>query len=311
MSTLVSNGTRLYRKSGSLVRTPITVAVAADAMQTYEVAGNYHQVGSVWYPVGGWTDVKSLANCTAVGYRCNSAYLNASDFRQVWRTVTNGQLPETVYYQGQYSTSGANLAQCQGQVEAYWRLGAYHFSIPASLQGLAVSSAKVTFNLGGEVTGYGSAQSSSSRNEKGWKNLSDTNYFTFCVVSSLGTPSQIFAAQPNGDDIDMDALTRATASGVTPTAWRDLFEFSGASWTSNYPDGTIPILSGSPTHTFSLGAGNIAAVNANIASGFWIVPLTNVAVYSSTNYLPMWSQALDYYWACVSAWGLSLEVTVD
>ena len=310
MSTLVSNGSKLYRKSNSLVRTPITVAVAPDSMAVYEVAEDYHLDGSVWYPVGGFHGQQTVASTYEVGYNCNTAYLAASDWRQVWRTITNGHQPETCFYQGAYATSGATEAQCTSFSESYWRLGAYHFSVPQSLRSLTITSAKVTFNLGGTVVSRGPAAVGSRYNTKGW-GVQDPWYVTFCAVASLGSPSQIFTAQPNGDDIDIEALTLATSSSCAPTGFRDMFEFAGTSWTRNYPDGAIPILTGNPTSTFNVGSGNLSAINTNISNGFWFVPLTNVGVWSATNYLPVYMPPDNYMWGCMALWGLSLELTVD
>lgn len=56
----------------------------------------------------------------------------------------------------------------------------------------------------------------------------------------------------------------------------------------------------------------LAALNSGLETGVWVVPYIGAAVTSSTNYQPMYVNAQQNgYWACGSAWGLSLVLELD
>lgn len=62
----------LYKKTGHLVRTPITATLQPDKMSVYQVAGSY---SSNNFPNGGFTAQNTYDNVVGMGYECLNAYL--------------------------------------------------------------------------------------------------------------------------------------------------------------------------------------------------------------------------------------------
>lgn len=217
----------LYKKSGHLVRTPITVTLQPSEMAYYSVAGTWT---STSWPNTGFIEQNTVQNVYSVGYDCLQALFNHGDSRQRWRQATSSHLPETVWYQGAFATSAPTIAATYQSCEAYMQMGAYKFKLPDGLSGLKAGSAKVKYVNGGAIVCYQSAGSGSSNNVL-WKNSgtvqSSTFYMRFAVGGDLGH-IQTIAAYPF-DYVDL-ALQTGTPRGV-----RDLWGFTGTT-----RDGGIP-----------------------------------------------------------------------
>ena len=126
-----------------------------------------------------------MANVASVGYDCLQAYAQHSDTRVGWSTVNTSHDPETVWYHGAYATGAATAAGGTQSCEAYVQNGAYHFTIPQSLQGLELQSVTVRFTNGGAVFCYGTAGGKSNNNDA-WKNHTSAGetswYLPFAVA---------------------------------------------------------------------------------------------------------------------------------
>lgn len=177
--------------------------------------------------------------------------------------------------------------------------GAYHFTIPQSLQSLDLQSVTVRFTNGGAVFCYGTAGGKSNNNDA-WKNHTSAGetswYLPFAVAQTLGH-IQSLAACPY--DAAVDIMNHGTAcKGV-----RDLWGYSGTN-----RDGAIPTLTTPIVKSYTMGAQTLAAMQSS--GGGWIVPYINFRLSSGTDYRPQCVPPNPLYWACVSVWGISIDVTV-
>lgn len=85
---------------------------------------------------------------------------------------------------------------------------------------------------------------------------------------------------------------------------RDLWGFSGTN-----SDGGIPTLTVPPNKDYIMGADTLGAMATNKQG--WIVPFIDASVVNSRNYEPYYVNPTNGWWACVSVWGLTLEVELD
>lgn len=288
-----------YKKSGHLVRTPITITLQPDERAVYQVAGTYRQEGSVWWADGGFIAQGTVANVREMGYNCLQALLSHGDWRMDWQQVTGSHDPEMVWYQGAYATSAPNRGASLQSCEAYCQMAAYHFTVPSGLQALDISSATLKFQNGGAIECYQSAANQSANN-KLWVNSSTipnprTWYAEFGVLNSLGH-IQTIAVAPY-DEFDL-----ATASG-TPTGARDLW-----GRTSTNADGGIPTLLAPVQCSVSMGTATKTAMQNNMQTGFWVAAYFNADVSNLNNYNPHYINSTNGYWGCVSLWGLQMQM---
>lgn len=301
MSHLVGNGTHLYRRSSHLVRTPIHLALSPDERAVYSVAGQYGAATghSDHWPIAGFIrEQATTAKCYQVGSDCIQAYLNPQSQYQIWHSVSTAHDPELVWYQGSYSTSGANAQHCFDDCEAFMQLCAYHFTIPTGLQGLTASAVTVKFTLGGGVRCFQSPATGSASNSTLSGVFDFTNwYIPIAVASSLAAPTAI--AQ-----LPYDAKVNFIPSTGTFRGARDIWDFG-----SSTRDGGIATLSSPPTVSYTLGTSTLAQFNA--LKGGWIIPYFDADWTNATNYHPYYVDTTRGYWACVSAWGFSLELDMD
>lgn len=291
-----SDGSHLLKRSAHLVRTPIKVTLSPDQRNLYQVAGTWRSSGNVDWPDGGFIDLNTQSNCTAVGYNLLTAYTTHSDTRMGWGNVTTGREPETCWYQGSYATGAATQQGGTQSCEAYLQNAAYHFTIPQSLQDLELQSVTVKFTNGGAIWCYGTAGGKSNNNDA-WRNHVTTGgtswYLPFAVCQTLGHIQSIRQC-PYDSKVDI----MADSGGYKGV--RDLWGYSGTN-----RDGGIPTLTTPQERSYTMGSQTLKSMSDN--HGGWIVPFIDCSISSSTSYRPFCIPANPLYWACVSLWGLTLE----
>ena len=292
----------LYKKSGHLVRTPITITLQPDQRAVYQVAGSYTQQGNVWWADGGFIAQDTVANVRQMGYDCLQALLNHTDWRMGWGDVSTSHDPEMVWYQGAYATSAPNRTASLMSCEAYCQMAAYHFTVPSSLQSLDISAATLKFINGGAIECYQSPANQSANN-KLWVDSSvpaseKAMYALFGVTSTLGHIQSISAAP--WEEFDL-----ASTSG-TPRGARDLWGRTGTN-----ADGGIPTLVTPVQCSVGMGSSTLSAMQTNMSTGFWVAAYFNATVSGLNNYLPYYINSVNGYWGCASLWGLTMEVELD
>lgn len=293
----------LYKKSGHLVRTPITITLQPDQMAVYQVAGSYRAEGSVWWADAGFIAQGTVANTRQMGYDCLQALLNHNDWRQNWQYITTSHKPEFVWYQGGYATSAANRTASLQSCEAYCQLAGYHFTVPSGLRTLDVTGGKIKFINGGAIECYQSAANQSTNNRL-WQNAQGVPagnrfwYGIFGVMNSLGDIQHIRNAPAEQFDL-------ATTTG-TPRGARDLWARTGLN-----TDGGIPTLVTPTQCQVALGASTQGAMNNNKTSGFWVVAHFVPTCSSINDYSPYYINTNNGYWGCASLWDITLEVELD
>ena len=291
-----------YKKSGHLVRTPITINLNPDQRAVYQVAGKYRQDGDVWWADEGFVAQGTVTNTRQMGYDCLQALTNHSDWRMGWGIVNQSHDPEMVWYQGAYATSAPNRTASLMSCEAYCQMAAYHFTVPSGLQSLDITSATLKFVNGGAIVCYQSAANQSSNN-KLWVNDSAvqnprTWYAQFGVLNSLGH-IQTIAAAPH-EEFDL-----ASTAG-TPKGARDLWGRTGTNTDGGIPTFTTPV-----SCSVSMGTATKTAMQNNMQTGFWVAAYFNATVSNLNNYLPYYINSTNGYWGCVSLWGLKMQLELD
>lgn len=300
MGKIISNGNshRICRYSGSILRTPLTLALSPDDRAYYSVAGGYS--GS--NPNTGWILPLNYNNCVQVGSDCIKCALNPTTPSQYWRQVTNNHDPEFVWYQGAYSTSAPNIATGLLNCEAYWQACGYHFTIPSKFANFTVSKVTVSFMNGGGILCYKSPLDRSSNN-RALKGI--YQYTTFKpkiqCASQLGHPLWMSNNFPYDDKVDLFA---------SPGPYKGARDLWGR--TTSGSDGGIPTFTTPKLVSYEMGANTLAAFNTN--RGGWLVTNPNMVWSSNTNYSPYFWPNLpteDGYWACVSMWGFNVRIMLD
>ena len=291
-----------YKKSGHLVRTPITITLQPDERAVYQVAGSYRQEGSVWWADTGFIAQGTVANANQMGYDCLQALFAHGDWRMDWQNVASSHDPEMVWYQGAYATSAPNRTASLMSCEAYCQMAAYHFTVPSGLQSLDITSATLKFTNGGAIECYQSAANQSSNNKR-WADSSiiptpRTWHAQFGVLTSLGH-IQTIAAAPH-EEFDL-----ASTAG-TPKGARDLW-----GRTSTSADGGIPTLLAPVQCSVAMGASTMATMQNNMQTGFWVAAYFIATVSSVNDYRPSYVNSNNGYWACASLWGLQMQVELD
>lgn len=299
MGTIIRNGStsssRMYRYNDLILRTPIVLNLAPYERTYYSVAGSY----SAGLPNTGYIRSLSYANTQGVGSDCVKAALNPTG-SQIWRVVSNSHDPEFVWYQGSYATSATDIATGIQSSEAFLQLCGYHFALPSNLNDLTVTKVTVSFTLGGGIVGYQMPLWQSANNSYLYGKYSFSNWFMpIQVCANLNHPVQMSNLYPYDTPIDI-----LSYRGSSPTGYRDLWMR-----TSTSQDGGIPTLLTPPTVSYDLGANTLAAFNAN--RGGWIVPNPELQWSGNTSYRPYYWPTQEGYWACVSMWGFSCQVTLE
>lgn len=319
---LVGNGSHLYRRSSHLVRTPIvkTITLAPDEMAYYDVAGSYN---SAMPTAGVIADSEHYSQIALVGKKMRKYYLNQTtrpSQYQIWRQVTTSHEPEFIFYQGAYSTAAGNT-----RPEAFMKLCAYHFTIPAQYAPLAVASATLKITHGGTILQhYGAtvqtvvssympqfaANASTSLLEANseWRTGWVQQFGLYQTLNN--EPSQMH--EQALQDITLDThLTQGTLNnGVTNgrLIWDNTYV--------SYTDGYIPVTNSPWVQSVALEADMLYALNGN--RGGWIVGTPNVS--TSTNASADTANDYPFYdpgssnpawWLCCSYWGFALQVTLS
>ena len=303
MESLVGNGTNLYRRNGYLVRTPIIINLNPSDRAWYGCAGRYDSAN---WPTGGFIESLTYNNNIKVGADCIYVYQHPSN-KMYWRQVTSAHDPETVWYQGAYSTTAGSVALGERSCEAYLQCGAYRFTIPSGLNSLAVTNVKVKFTNGGGVRCFGTAQAASPNN-RALKGIMDFNqlYLPFYVTEFINNSTPLL--MPQG----IVAASRPCDSSIDILA--DNGECRGARllWdriASPSTDGGIPTLTTPTSKQYDMGGSTLNYVNQH--RDFWIVPMIDTWYSSGTlgGYAPYFVDA-QMLWACISLWGISVEVSL-
>lgn len=290
MSLLVSRNNSLLRRNSQLVRSPITIRLSPDQTYVYAGAGTY--AGA--YPRHGFTGVQTKNGCINAGEKLTREYVTPSSIYQGW---FNSRNPICAWYQGLYATSGLNEQWCNGGCEAFAQFAAYHFTLPSSVtENKSISpSARMSFVNGGLGTCYYSAAKQDSRNAA----IAGDMYLNFAYASSL---SECYSIN------QIKNLPHIQYNQRGAWDFRGYIQLWG--WSDGY-DGNIPVLSFPPTVTLDLKSNMQNGLIEN--GGGWIVAHHAVGWDPSSpgGYAPYYSTSTKGKWACASAWGVTIELTID
>lgn len=170
-----------------------------------------------------------------------------------------------------------------------------------------VTSAKIKFVNGGGIQCYQSAATGSSynqmlRNYTSQWNTWEVPFHALVDLNARTTPQEIARAP-------VTYSPNVLADTGTPRGARDLWGFAGIPDETSRPDGGIPILTVPPTKSFDMGADVLNVLNSN--NGCWLIPFITGFVSSTTNYRPQYVNPNNGWWACISVWGVTLQITID
>ena len=318
MGYLVGNGFNLYRRSGSLVRSPIlkSVPLVPDEMAYYPLCGEYNGSGSDRAPARGFCSLVGLittGDAMQVGKQMRKAYLNISPSTyQGWYRATD-KTPNFVFYHGLYGATAPNTF-C---AEAFMMVPAYHFTIPSQYNGFGVHSASLSLTHYGCISAYQRAGTDHAAN-----NVDYRDYYI------SGVPTSIIPADSDwrnkwvqriglyGDLTSMNIrdVHNAATDDITLNTTENPDDFlhkkNGDTWSQtdrysplignisvSYADDGIPISWHPWTQTVSLST-TICHGLGTSRSG-WIVISPNVSVGTNNNQ----DTANDYPYYYPSSWG--------
>lgn len=146
MSYLVGNGQKLYRRSGSLVRSPIfkTLTLYPNAQLCHDIGDTYKQV----LPTRDFLSQNTGYYAIDAGHKMRKAYLyrqdpshDSSGWLQIWRNnnIFGNNDTGYVFYNGNYSPAWGYMSGA-----AFIRLAAYRFTVPADYIGFGWTIAGMT-----------------------------------------------------------------------------------------------------------------------------------------------------------------------
>lgn len=313
MALLIGNGSSLYRRDGSLVRTPIRITVNPVERAWYAVADQYTtSQGVPDWPMGGYYGWTSTSTVESAAVRMRNDW-KSPQTRQIWRNVTSSHDPENIFYQGLW---GISMPYEQMRGEAYLQLGGYRFEKPRTLQGLTCTGLKLRISHGGEICAYqnpeySSAASSnfygrdwnaSSSRSNTWKSqFQNTHWGSGWWWQRVGlfpnlqylqqhTPAELYDLAQ--DEIELE--TGSTEGGL-PRGWVNI-------WTET-PFGCIPTATNPYIREYDLSQDIVNAFNNN--GGGWVVSLPyvhNAQTIGGVSYEaePKFTAQLSTWWFCSS-----------
>lgn len=306
MNYIIRKGSTMarYTKSGStlILRTPIQKTVSPDARAVYLCAGVYDKYGN---PTNGFIEQNTLANVKAMGKECVIRALNPTA-NEHWRAVTTTHDPETCWYNGAFATSASAVAATLTSCEAYYQMGAYHFTVPSVPSDIDMTI-QLKYVTGGGFQCYQSAGKKSASNKplRGYSQWSSWQpkiaVYTGDLIANYNKVHLRQVAAQNWFSA-LDMLADGAAGGFKGV--RDLWGFTGST-----RDGGICTLTTPLTKTFTLGTE--AAGWIRNAGGAWLIPYTDMSYGSGdTDYSPSYYTSNAGWWGGFSLWGLSLVVKI-
>ena len=308
MGILICNGSTLYRRSSSLVRTPISISLAPDSMAFYAVANMYVRQ----FPHGGFVASASMASVSSAGQSMRNAFLNhtsTEDKPMMWRGVDTNHAPENIFHQGNWAPA---LASNNELGEAYMQLGGYHFTIPQGLASLGVMGASLQITHGGEICCYQSAQTGKSQNFFGINypsnfrsSFAGTGWDQSSWTQKVGiweTLNDNAAQMMNSAQAEIE-LSTGEAIGSPRGGYVRIW--SQAESGSATPDGCIPVTTTPYVRTYALPDSFVTFLNQKQHG--WIVTIPQVGT-SAPAFSP--NSSMAYYWLCESHWGYKLLLTL-
>lgn len=302
MATLVGNGSKLYRRANSLVRTPIydTITLLPDDRAWYAIAGDYYND----WPNGGFRYPGYTYNANAYAcYDLLDAFFDGYG-TQIWRHVDSGGLdPRNIYYAGRYSTHNPT----PDYSECYEQICAYHFTLPKELRDSEIVGVRWKVQHSGEIICYRSAYAKSKNNfftqdwaEHGFTEVRDQGWDSPYWMQGVGLFQRLNdnLAQMYNQTTDDVNLETGLKSG-SPNGWEMI-------WTARTTDGCIPLCSIPYYRTYQLSETIKNAFDIN--KGGWIVSIPHHERISNDE--PLYISEEMFYWLCSSFKTEALEVDV-
>lgn len=300
MAFLIGNGSSLYRRDASLVRTPITITLGADDSCGYSVCGSYT---SSDFPFHGITHGTTPGNMRSARERLESMLINPPSASQHWRQVTTaGYQVEFAWHQGSLFLSAPYPDLVYTQGETYMQLCGYHFTIPESLDDLEVTAVRIKYHNGGTIICGGEPQEAGAAYRRslggfagyyarqgvsyqypytiwyGGQSYKNPGYYvTTPIDTSFPVRFVSMAEHPyysnttyntlmglDYDEVDLSAVTeQAISQGAGIGGWRRL-------WTNGGP-GALPILSNAGSRIEVVDAeNNVDVINGNRSAWFFV-----------------------------------------
>lgn len=157
MDLLVGNGTKLYRRGNSLVRTPIVITLKPDGMRFCPVGNVYAFQGSIFSDIlGNSVSYETLPSGKTREDAAYDAQYEAllGEYTMANRWGANGWLAAqydmgaTLYYGSFDPATAERLYQgyyMNYSASAYMCLAAYHFTVPGGVASLAVNGVETEY----------------------------------------------------------------------------------------------------------------------------------------------------------------------